>query len=290
MGIFITGGSGLLGSKVAELALEDGYKVYSGYNNHKPEFGETIKFNLSDPNSVVKTIGEVKPDIIVHSAALTDVDKCELEKELAYKINAMGTKIVADMSKKLNAFLIYISTDYVFDGEKGMYKEEDKTNPINYYGYTKLAGERYCRDFCIARTCVIYGAKPASGKVNFALWLINRLKNNESVKIVTDQFITPTLNTNLAEMVLEIAEKKLKGIFHLAGATRVSRFEFAKNIARTFGLDEHLIFPSKMSEMEWVAKRPIDSSLDTTKARKTLNNKPYELEKALKVLKKEIER
>ncbi len=288
MRIFITGGSGLLGSKVAEIALERGYDVYSGYNSHEPEFGEPIKFNLANPDSVVKAIDDVKPDVIIHSAALTDVDKCEVEKELAYKINVEGTKVVAEMTKKLGAFMVYVSTDYVFDGNKGMYKEEDETNPVNYYGYTKLLGEKYCRDFCIARTCVIYGAKPASGKVNFALWLINKLEKGERVKIITDQFITPTLNTNLAKMLLEIAERKLKGVFHLAGATRVSRFEFAKEIARVFGLDENLIMPAKMSDINWIAKRPRDSSLDTSKAAKYLNEKPYDLMKALKVLKEEM--
>ncbi|ADC66511.1 dTDP-4-dehydrorhamnose reductase [Ferroglobus placidus DSM 10642] len=289
MRIFITGGSGLLGSKLAEIALEKGYEVYSGYNSHKPEFGKPVKFDLANSDSVVRAISEVKPDVIVHSAALTDVDRCEVEKDLAYKINVEGTKIVAEMARKVGAYMVYISTDYVFDGERGMYKEEDETHPINYYGYTKLLGEKYCRDFCIARTCVIYGAKPASGKVNFALWLINKLENGESVKIVTDQFITPTLNTNLAKMVFECAERKLKGVFHLAGATRVSRFEFAKEIARVFGLDDSLITPSRMDEINWIAKRPRDSSLDTSKARNLLDEKPYELRKALKTLKDEIE-
>jgi len=288
MRILITGGSGLLGSKVAEIALEREYEVYSGYNSHKPEFGEPIKFDLANPDSVVKAIDEVNPDVIIHSAALTDVDKCEVEKELAYKINVEGTKVVAEMARKLGSFMVYISTDYVFDGSRGMYREEDETNPINYYGYTKLLGENFCQDFCIARTCVIYGARPASGKVNFVLWLINKLENGESVRIITDQFITPTLNTNLAKMVLEIAERKITGIFHLAGATRVSRFEFAKEIAKEFRLNENLIMPAKMDDINWIAKRPRDSSLDTSKAAKYLSEKPYDLTKALKVLKEEM--
>ena len=288
MKVFITGGSGLLGSKVAEIAFERGYDVYSGYNSHKPEFGEPVKFDLANPDSIVKAIGKVKPDIIIHSAALTDVDKCEVEKELAYRINVEGTKVVAEMARKLGSFMVYISTDYVFDGERGMYKEDDETNPINHYGYTKLLGEGYCQDFCIARTCVIYGAKPASGKVNFVLWLINKLENGESVRIITDQFITPTLNTNLAKMVLECAERELRGIFHLAGATRVSRFEFAQKIAKEFGLDENLIMSAKMDDINWIAKRPKDSSLDTSKAQNLLDEKPYDIKKALKVLKEEI--
>lgn len=287
MKIFITGGSGLLGSKLAEIALEMGYEVYSGYSSHQPEFGEKVKFDLANAESVVKVIDEIKPNVIIHSAALTDVDKCEIEKELAYKVNVEGTKVVAEMARKVGAFMVYISTDYVFDGSRGMYREEDETNPINYYGYTKLLGEKNC--YCIARTCVIYGSKPASGKVNFALWVLKNLEDGKEVRVVTDQFVTPTLNTNLAEMVLEAAEKELKGVFHLAGATRVSRFEFALEIARTFGLDENLIKPAKMSEMKWIAKRPKDSSLDVSKAKKNFRKQPIELEKALTLLKKEIE-
>jgi dTDP-4-dehydrorhamnose reductase len=289
MRIFITGGSGLLGSKIAEIALEMGFEVYSGYHSHHPSLGEPVKIGLANPESIIKAIRSVKPEVIIHTAALTDVDRCERERELAYKVNVEGTQAVAEVASELNTFLVYISTDYVFDGTRGMYKEDDETDPVNYYGYTKLLGEKYCNDFCIARACVIYGAKPASGKVNFALWLINKLENGEEVNIVTDQYITPTLNTNLAEMALEVAEKKLRDVFHLAGATRVSRFEFAQEIARVFDLDESLIIPSKMGEINWIAKRPRDSSLDTSKAAKYLDEEPYELKKALKVLKKEIE-
>lgn len=287
MRVFITGGSGLLGNKVAEISVERGYETYSGYCSHKPDNGAAVSFNLGDPNSI-KKIEEIKPDLIIHSAALTDVDRCETEKELAYRINAEGTKMVAEMARKLGSFLVYVSTDYVFNGERGMYTENDKTNPVNYYGYSKLMGESFCQDFCIARTCVLYGGMPATGKANFVLWLINKLRNNEEVRIVTDQYITPTLNTNLAKMLLEAGEKKLTGIFHMTGATRVSRYEFSEIIADVFGLDKSLIGKATIDEMNWQAKRPNDSSLDTSKAAKTLDEKPYELNKALKVLREEI--
>jgi len=153
MKIFVTGGSGLLGSKITEIALERGYDVYSGYCRHKPEFGKAVKLDLTDANSIVRAINDVEPDVIIHTAALTDVDRCEVDKDLAYKINVEGTKIIVETARKLNSFLIYISSDYVFNGSKGMYKEDDETNPANYYGYTKLSGEilsrlLYCEDLC----------------------------------------------------------------------------------------------------------------------------------------------
>ncbi len=289
MKVFITGGSGLLGGKVAEIAEDNrGYEVYTGYCHTKPEFGEPVKFDLTR-NKDLEVIYKIKPEIIIHTAALTDVDACETDKKLAYEINAEGTRRIAEFANEFGAFLVYVSTDYVFSGDKGMYREEDEPNPINFYGRTKLLGEKYCNCIaCIARPCVIYGARPASGKVNFALWLIDKLRLGEEVKIVTDQFITPTLNTNLARMLLEVTERELKGIFHLAGATRVSRYEFALRIANKFGLDKNLILPVRMREMKWIASRPKDSSLDTSKASRYLKEKPYDLDKALDVLKEEI--
>lgn len=281
MRIFITGGSGLLGSRIAEITLER-HEVYAGYCHNKHRFGKAVKIDLRKADLDIR----IKPEVIIHTAALTDVDECEINKELAYKINAEGTKRIAEFSKDSEAFLIYVSTDYVFNGEKGMYKEKDEPNPINYYGYTKLMGEKYCD--CVVRPCVIYGAKPASGKVNFALWLIEKLRKKEEVKIVTDQYITPTLNTNLAKMILEIVRRRLEGIFHLSGATRVSRYEFALKIADKFGLEESLIKPVKMEEMSWIAKRPGDSSLDTSKAMEYLDEKPYDLDRAIEVLRGEL--
>ena len=175
--------------------------------------------------------------------------------------------------------------------EKGNYKETDTPDPINYYGLTKLKAEELVKtqpEYFIARPSVIYGSTPAAGKVNFALWLIETLRKGERVKILTDQYNTPTLNTNLAEMTLEVAQRRLTGIYHLCGATRVSRFEFAQQIAQTFDLDKSLIDPALSSQFTWPAKRPMDSSLDTSKAQTTLKNKPYVMQEALKQLKLEL--
>lgn len=136
-----------------------------------------------------------------YKAALTNVDKCELEKELVWKINVERTANIARSSRKYDAFLVYVSTDSVFDGETGMYKETDKPSSINYYRLTKLKGEEKVKnsveEFCIARTSVIYGSIPATGKVNFALWLLEKLENKEKVKIVTDQWNSPHVKHKL---------------------------------------------------------------------------------------------
>ena len=289
MKIFITGGSGLFGSKVAEIAQARGDEVFSGYAHNLPEYGRAVKFDLLDEKTISELVGKIEPEVIIHSAALTDVDRCEREQELAYKMNVDGTRAIATAAEKAGSFLIYISTDYVFDGLCGMYREDDRPNPVSYYGYSKLLGEQFCRG-CIARTCVIYGSRPASGKVNFALWLLNNLNSDKEVRVVTDQFITPTLNTNLAAMVLEAADRRLCGVYNLVGATRISRYDYALELAREFDLDKSLILPSRMADLTWAAKRPIDSSLDTSKARAELMERPLPLNKALRTLRTEISR
>jgi len=279
MKVFITGGSGLAGSRLAEMALARGDEVYSGYAHNQPLYG----------NGIRDIIERMRPDVIVHSAALTDVDRCEREKELAYRMNVEGTRAVATAARRAGSYLVYISTDYVFDGQRGMYREEEKTRPVSYYGLSKLLGEEFCLDLgCVARTCVIYGSRPASGKVNFALWLLDSLRAGKEVRVVRDQFITPTLNSNLAAMVLEAAERHLSGIYHLSGATRVSRYDFACQLARAFDLDSRLILPSQMSDLNWLAKRPADSSLDTSKASRMLKSRPLSLDDSLQLLKEEL--
>jgi dTDP-4-dehydrorhamnose reductase len=289
--LLITGASGLYGSKLAQMALSKNFEVYSSDIQELSVFGNFVKLDISGKTQVDETFKTIKPDFVVHAATLTDVDKCELNKTLAWKVNVEGTKNIVEAAKATGSFLIYISTDYIFGGETGRYKETDVPNPINYYGITKLKAEEIVKtqkEYFIARPSVMYGSTPAVGKVNFALWIIENLRKGEHVKIVTDQWNTPTLNTNLAEMTLEVIERKLTGIYHLCGATRVSRFKFAEQIADVFSLDKSLIEKVLSSQFTLPAKRPMDSSLDTSKAQQTMQHKPLEMDMALKQLKFEL--
>jgi dTDP-4-dehydrorhamnose reductase len=289
--LLITGASGLYGSKLAQMALSKNYEVYSSDIQSLSIYGNFVKLDISGKEQVDEAFKTIKPDVVVHAATLTDVDKCELNKELAWKVNVEGTKNIVEAAKTAGSFLIYISTDYVFGGETGCYKETDTPNPINYYGVTKLKAEEIVKtqkEYFIGRPSVIYGSTPAAGKVNFALWLIETLRKGERVKIITDQWNTPTLNTNLANMTLEVIARKLTGIYHLCGATRISRFDFAEQIADVFSLDKGLIDKVLSSQFTWPAKRPMDSSLDTSKAQQTLQLKPLEMNDALKQLKFEL--
>jgi len=292
--LLITGASGLYGSKLAKLAIERGIEVYSSDIQDTSISGNFVKLDISGRAQVGEVFDGIKPDVVVHAATLTDVDKCELNKELAWKINVDGTINIAKAAKRLGAFLVYISTDYVFSGEKGYYVESDSPDPVNYYGLTKLEAETVVMsmmpesDFFIGRPSVMYGSTPAAGKVNFALWVIESLRKGERIKIVTDQWNTPTLNTNLADMTLEVVERRLSGLYHTCGATRVSRFEFAEKIADCFGLDKSLIDKVSASQFSWPALRPVDSSLDTSLAQRAFKCKPLTMDKALEQLKREL--
>ncbi len=292
MRLLVTGGSGLLGSAVAALSIRKGYDTYTGFNQHPASEGTPTLLDVTDTLTVEEAFKSVRPDVVVHSAAMTHVDRCEENRELATLVNVEGTRNVAREAEKLGAFLLYVSTDYVFSGEKGDYRENDTPYPINHYGATKLDGARIVASsgaaYCIARPSVIYGSRPAAGKENFVLWVIKQLSTDKPIQIINDQWVSPTLNTNLAEMVLEVIQRQLTGIYHLSGATPINRYDFTLRIAKEFNLDESLITPVTSKEMKWAAKRPMNSSLNVSKASSTLRNKPMRIEEALRRLRSEL--
>lgn len=289
--ILITGTSGLLGGKIVKQTRVH-YTVIPTYNT-KPLFPNSVEMNITDERRVLQVFSNFRPDIVVHMASETNVDRCEVDKEHAWKVNAEGTRNIARMCNRVGAKIVYVSTDYVFDGEKGLYIEEDEPNPISYYGLTKLEGEKYvtetCRDYAIVRTSVLYGWHP--WKPNFVKWVIKSLRDSKQISVVNDHFASPTLADNLAEVMLEIIKKDLKGLYHTAGSERINRFEFALKIAETFDLDSSLIKPTKMSELKaWVAKRPRDSSLCVDKIKRELKTKLLNVKEGLRKMEEEVKR
>ena len=290
MKFLVTGSSGLVGNQIVKDLSQSTNQVYSCYNDAKPEYGIPTLMNLENGESITRTIEKTKPDVIIHLAAMTNVDLCETEKELALKINAKATEMIAKESAKHQAFLLYLSTDYVFDGESGMKKENDITNPVDYYGKSKLDGEKALDDmasaWCIARTSTPFGLHKT--KKSFPLFVAENLKAKKQVTIVTDQFTSPTYVPNLSKMLIEISIRQITGIIHAAGATRLSRYDMASLVADKLHLDQDLIKPITMKEMNWIAKRPKDSSLDVSKATQILNEKPMKLELALDLFLNEL--
>jgi dTDP-4-dehydrorhamnose reductase len=282
--LLITGAGGLLGNRLAELASEAGHMVYSLDNSHPSPHGNALLVDIGDESAIRKTIAETTPDVVIHTASITDVDLCETNPQLAMRVNGEATGFLSGACRETGSHLIYVSTDYVFDGTRGQYSEEDKPAPINTYGRSKLLGEkemtRRGSRGCITRTSVLYGwGRPF--RPNFATWVHSKLAANEQIKVVTDQFASPTLNTHLARMLVEIAERRIQGILHVAGSSRVSRYEFAVMLAKQFGFRENLVTPVQADTTSWKARRPFDSSLNVSKAQEVLTNKPAPLEEAL---------
>jgi dTDP-4-dehydrorhamnose reductase len=290
MKVLVIGGSGLLGKKLRDILLEHNYDVYTTYYRAHPiDTEKNYQLDITQKKDVDSVIKKITPDVIVHTAALTNVDECEKNQDLADNINTQGTKYIAETAKKIGSKLLYVSTDYVFDGKKGLYKEEDHVRPINYYGVTKQKGEEVVKnivdDCIIVRPSVIYGS---SNKKNFVLWILDNLQRQKRMNIVNDQYVSPTLNTDLSEQVVALIKNDVQGVFHTAGGERINRYAFSQIVADVFHLDKTLIKAISMKDMNWVAQRPKDSSLDVSKV--TSFKKPYKVRKAVSLLKEEIGR
>ena len=295
MKVLLTGASSSPGFKTLMGLSKRGYKIYALYNTNpiKVSIPDTklIKLDLLQFERVTEVFNNVKPDIVVHMAAVGNVDLCENDKELAWKVNVEATRLLARLASKHDAIFLYLSTDYVFDGERGNYREEDIPKPINFYGLTKLVSEEIVRStvdrYIIVRTSAIYGL--GMGRKNFGKFLIDALSNGQKVKAIIDQWLSPTLNTLLANAIVELLEKETYGLYHIAGE-RVSRYEFAIKLAKKFSFDVNLVEPARMSEFKWVAQRPRDSSLDCTKAKSIVSTNFISLEYSLDLLYKEWKR
>jgi len=283
MKFLVTGSAGLVGTQVVKDLEEKGETVYSTYHNTKPEFGIPTLMDLEQPDKIGNIVEKMKPDSIIHLAAMTNVDECEKEKDLAMKINAKATEILSKKAAKQKSFFVYVSTDYVFDGKQGMKKESDQPNPIGFYGKSKLEGEKSVMNsaasWCIARTSTPFGLHQK--KKSFPLWVAENLQNKNKINLIVDQFTSPTYVPNLSKMLIEIASRQIVGILHVAGETRISRYEMAELVADKLNLDKMLLNPITTEQMNWIAKRPKDSSLDVSLASSILNEKPLNVEKGL---------
>jgi len=303
MKLLVIGGSGLLGYKVAKMASNE-HETFLTYNYRsiQVEGCTALKLDKCDREAVFELLEKIKPDVVIDTAALHNVDYCETHPEEAWKVNVEGTRNVAEACKKVGAKIIFVSTDYVFDGTKGYYTEEDTPNPLSYYAKTKLEAEKTIQsldvNYIIARPSVIYGWNPnevsglksSSGKsVNFVVWALQKLEKGEEIKAVTDQYSSPTLADNLAEALLVMASSEKQGIYHTAGKDCVNRYEFTLKIAEVFGLDKSLIKPVTSEIFKQIAKRPKKCCLDVSKAEKDFGIRFLTVEEGLKLMKNQKE-
>jgi dTDP-4-dehydrorhamnose reductase len=290
MKFLVTGSAGLIGSQVVQDLIQKSHTVYSCYHTQKPLQGIPTVLDLTDETQIIQTLEEIKPDKIIHLAAMTGVDLCETKQEIATLINTKATETLAKQAAKINAFFVYVSTDYVFDGINEMKKENESTNPLGFYGKSKLEGElvlnKLASNWCIARTSTPFGIH--STKKSFPLWVKENLEAKKEIPVLVDQFTSPTYVPNLSKMLIEIATRQIVGIIHVSGATRISRYALAELVAHKLNLDKNLLIPTKIDAMNWKAPRPKDSSLDVSLATEILNEQPQKIEQSLELFINEL--
>ncbi len=296
--VLVIGSNGLLGQKVAELLVRGSpYQATLTSIESKPvvpfQGVDYAQLDVTSKKDVRQLIAAAGPDVIINCAAMTNVDACEHERELAWRVNVGGVENLIEAARKNGSRIVHISTDYIFDGKLGPYTEDDRPSPLSYYGKTKLASENALRasgiEFTILRTMILYGYAPGV-KANFALWLIENLENRSPVRVVDDQLGNPTLVDDLAYGLLRAVELGRTGIYNIAGRDIISRYDFARKLAQVFGFDSGLITPVKTAQLRQPAPRPLKSGLITLKAEVELGIKPSTVEQGLTVLKSHLSR
>ncbi len=280
--LLIIGSSGLVGSKVATIASNHGFEAYNTTHSRNTSLPRSAQLDITDPNGTMELVSKIGPAAIINTAAITNVDYCEAHSEEAQRLNVDGVSNLTRAAAENRSRLIQISTDYVFDGTFGHYSEEDTPKPLNKYGQTKLEAEGIVsklHSYAIARPSVIYGWNPPETigtptdslkPMNFAMFVLDKLRKGELVKAVRDQYSSPTFADNLAEALLRLARHHGNGIFHTAGRSCLSRYEFAAKIAGSFGYSIKQVQPVFSSEFKQLAQRPKNSCLKVEKAERTL--------------------
>jgi len=291
--ILVIGANGMLGQRVIRFFSPRENTQLLGCSFEPAPCFNNVDYkscDVSKRDAIKDIVLDFYPDYIINSAAFTNVDQCETERETAWKINVKGVEYLAEASRVIDAHLVHISTDYVFDGTKGPYDERAKPNPLGYYGRTKLASENVLKIsgayYTVLRTNVLYGI--ARNRPDFVRWVVASLKKGSPIRIVTDQINNPTYLDDLVQAIDKVLEYKKYGIYNIGGREFISRYDFTLRIADYFNLDKSLITPITTAELNQPAKRPLHSGLITIKAESELEFKPHSINETLFIMKKEL--
>jgi dTDP-4-dehydrorhamnose reductase len=294
MRITVTGANGLVGSRLCRWLAVEGHAVTAVARGERRTVGdfEYLSCDLSDHDSVRRALDSARPEAIVNTASMTEVDACERNPDAAWAANTVAAANVARHARASGSHLIHVSTDYVFDGQEGPYDEDARPNPAGVYARTKWLGEEAVRllagDWTIARTAVVYGYPP-SQRPNFGSWLLGTLRDGKTARLFEDQYVSPSLALNVAEQLAELAVRRLTGIWNVAGAEVVNRMQFGEALADVFGLDRRLLVPSKLADAGMASPRPPRSGLRVDKALATLKARPLGLRASLEQFRAEVE-
>jgi dTDP-4-dehydrorhamnose reductase len=298
MRILITGANGLLGYKLVQLLADKKDVTTIATARKKPtDLSAPVQFmelDITDKHQTLEVINSAKPDAVIHAAAMTQVDQCETEREKCWRANVDGVAHIIEACAQSNAHLVHVSTDFIFDGTYGPLDETAIPNPVNYYGESKLAGERLIQqskiNWAILRTVLVYGVTPDMSRSNIVLWVKKNLEEGKTINVVNDQWRTPTLAEDLALGCYLAASQKAKGIFHISGSEMMTPFDIAVATANFFKLNKSLIKPADSSTFTQPAKRPPKTGFIITKAQRELDYKPHTFTGGLALLAEQMRR
>ena len=302
MKILITGSNGLLGQKlVYKLKQKPNITLIAtarGENRLVDKSGYVYdSLDITDYNNVKSVFEKHKPDVIINTAAMTNVDACETDREGALLMNATSVEHQVKVLESLQSdtykpHFIHLSTDFIFDGTHGPLTEEEKPNPLSYYAETKLKAEEIVQasklKWAMARTVLVYGIVDNMSRSNIVLWVKQNLEQGKKINVVDDQFRTPTLAEDLADGCILIAEKGATGIFNISGKDFMSILELAHKVADYYKLDKSLINPSKSADIKQPAKRPPRTGFIIDKAKKVLGYDPHSFEEGIQLMEEQI--
>ena len=275
MKIFIVGISGLLGLNTS-LQLSKSHQVAGCYNTNPISIDgvEVFDIDITHNNPLDSILASIKPDLIINTVALTNVEFCEDNPELAHNLNAEAAKYIAEIAHSLHIKLVHVSTDHVFDGENPWRNETDNTHPLNVYASTKLLAEKQVSEICpeslIIRTN-FFGWGP-SNRQSFSDWIIQSIHNDKKLTMFTDVMFTPIITDELINITMQLVNIGAHGLFHISGKDRISKYDFALCLAEVFEYKTDNIIPISVDDFKFKATRPKDMSLNTTKASKTIGN------------------
>lgn len=296
--ILITGSNGLLGQKLVS-ALRDDAEVEliaTGRGDDRTPAPLGTRYHALDITSkadVDRVFDETRPDAVIHGAAMTNVDACETDPEACRLQNITATHHLVDAAKRHISHFIFLSTDFIFDGLNGPYREDDAPAPLSIYGHSKLEGERIVMragldNWAIARTIIVYGVAPGLSRSNVVLWAKSALEKGQPIKVVDDQWRMPTLAEDLADGCIRIAKRKATGIFNLSGPDGMSILELVRRVGAFFHLNSSVVTAVKSDTLGQPAKRPPRTGFVLDKARRELGYAPRGFEAGLAVLKEQL--
>lgn len=297
MKILITGSNGLLGQKLVKLlANKEGINLLAtstGENRIKSITGFVYtSLDITNKLQVEQVFNQFKPNVVINTAAMTNVDACEDKKQECWDLNVNAVKNLIEASEKHQTHLIHLSTDFIFDGKDGPYKEEDEPNPLSYYGESKYEAEKLVQQaktkWSIVRTIIVYGVVEDMSRSNIVLWAKQALEKGNPLTIVNDQFRMPTLAEDLAYACWLIAEKSATGIYHICGKDFMSVLELVNRVADFYGYDKSIISPIKSSSLNQAAKRPPKTGFVLDKAYKELGYSPCSFEEGLGIVTEQL--